>query len=362
MKIRIERDSFADVVSWVLRSVGSRATLPVLGGILIDASGDQITLSGTDLEISGVATVSAGVEQPGRVLLPGRVLGDIARSLPEGTVSLTADGGQGKISCGEAEFVLRTLPVEDFPQIATPSGDAGTVDAKLFATAVNQATKASSHDEARPILTGVLLEISSAKVTLVATDSYRLAVREIEWAGPSGEARRVVPARALLEAVRAAEGEGEVRVWIGENQVGVASSGRSLTTRLIEGEFPNWRQLVPNDLPNALVISREGFLEAVKRVGILAQQGSPLRLELAEGGVKLASGTQDLGDATEHVAGTYTGEPATVAFNPTYLADGLQACTSAEVRLGVRDGLKPALLSAASSDGFTYLLMPVRIS
>lgn len=362
MKIRIERDTFAEVVGWVLRSVGSRATLPVLGGILIDAEGDTLTLSGTDLEISGVAAVTAGIEEPGRVLLPGRVLGDIARSLPEGSVTLATDGGQGKLTCGSAEFVLRTLPVEDFPQIATPSGEAGTVDAKLFATAVNQATKAASHDEARPILTGVLLEASGSKVTLVATDSYRLAVREIEWAGPKGDTRRVVPARALLEAVRAAEGEGEVRVSIGENQVGVASGGRSLTTRLIEGEFPNWRQLLPNELPNTLVIARDVFLEAVKRVGILAQQGTPLRLELAEGGVKLASGTQDLGDATEHVAGAFTGEPTTVAFNPAYLADGLQACTGAEVRLGVRDGLKPALLTAAEPDGFTYLLMPVRIS
>ena len=362
MKIRIERDAFADVVGWVLRSVGSRATLPVLGGILIDAEGDQMRLSGTDLEISGAASVTAGIEEGGRVLLPGRVLGDIARALPEGTVNLVADGGQGKITCGSAEFVLRTLPVEDFPEIASPAGETGTVDAKLFATAVNQVTKASSHDEARPILTGVLLEVEAKKVTLVATDSYRLAVREMEWSGPKGGTRRVVPARALLEAVRAAEGEGEVQVAIGESQVGVTSGGRTLTTRLIEGEFPNWRQLIPAEQPNALVISREAFLEAVKRVGILAQQGSPVRLELAEGGVKLASGTQDLGEATEHVAGTYEGEPTTVAFNPAYLADGLGVCVGADVRLALRDGLKPALLGAAEADGFTYLLMPVRIS
>lgn len=360
MKIKIERDTFADAIAWVLRSVGARATLPVLGGILIEADGDHVTFTGTDLEISGEARVGANVATAGKVLLPGRVLGDIARSLPGGTVSLTADAGMGKLVCGAAEFTLRTLPVEDFPQIALPDAASGTVDGKLFAAAIQQAVKAASHDEARPILTGVLVEATETTLTLVATDSYRLAVREIEWSGKGIEGKRVVPARALAEAVKAAEGEAEVTFTLGDTQVAVSAGGRTLVTRLIEGEFPNWRQLLPTESSSALIIARDAFTEAVRRVGILAQQGAPVRLELNAEGVRLSAGTQDLGEASELAGGAYEGEPLTVAFNPTYLTDGLGAAGVAEVKLSVRDGLKPALLTSTEQDGFTYLLMPVR--
>lgn len=361
MKIKIERDTFAEAVGWVLRSVGSRASLPVLGGVLIEADGDTVTMTGTDLEISGEARIGASVEQAGKVLLPGRVLGDIARALPEGSVTLTADATMGKIVCGQAEFTLRTLPVEDFPQISMPDATAATIDGKLFASAVSQVAKAASHDEARPILTGVLLEATAKTITLVATDSYRLAVREIAWSGNGIEGKRVVPARALSEAVKAAEGEGEVSITLGESQVSVCAGGRTLVTRLIEGEFPNWRQLIPAEVPSSFVIARDSFMESVRRVGILAQQGAPVRLELNADGVRLTAGTQDLGEAAESAGGTFDGEPLTVAFNPTYLIDGLHAAGSAEVKLSLRDGLKPALVTSMEQDGFTYLLMPVRV-
>ncbi|MGH2829111.1 MAG: DNA polymerase III subunit beta [Actinomycetota bacterium] len=361
MRFTIERDTFADAVAWVLRAVGARATLPVLGGVLIEAAGGKVILTGTDLEISGEATIEANVTEEGRVVLPGRVLGDIARSLPEGSVTLAADATMGKIACGAAEFTLRTLAVEDFPQIAAPNAPAATVDGKLFATAVGQVSRAASHDEARPILTGMLLEVSEKGVTLVATDSYRLAVRELEWTGVGVEGKRVVPSRALVEAVKAAEGESEVTVTLGETQVAVAAGGRTLVTRLIEGEFPNWRQLLPNDVPNTLQIPRDQFSDAVRRIGILAQQGGPVRLELSADGVRLSAGTQDVGEASEQAGGAFDGEPLTVAFNPAYLLDGIQAAGGSEVRLAVRDGLKPALLTSTEQDGFTYLLMPVRL-
>jgi DNA polymerase-3 subunit beta len=363
VKITIERDVFAEAVGWVLRCVGARATLPVLGGVLVEASGSEIRLAGTDLEIAGESKTTAAVEEPGRVVLPGRVLGEIARSLPEGTVRVDTDAGQGRITCGAAEFTLRTLPVEDFPNVSSPAqAPPGKIDAKLFAEAVGQVTKAASRDEARPILTGVLIEISKDSMTLVATDSYRLSVRELSWTGPGAELRRVVPARALTEGAKAVEGESEVTLAIGESQVGVTAGGRTLTTRLIEGEFPNWRQLLPKDQPGSLTIDRDAFAEAVRRVGILAQQGAPVRLDLSAGGVRLTAGTQDLGEAAEHVPGTFEGDPLAIAFNPAYLLDGIQAVASAELKLSVRDGLKPALLASATPDGFTYLLMPVRIS
>jgi DNA polymerase-3 subunit beta len=363
VKIRIERDAFAETSAWVLRSVGTRATLPVLGGVLIVAEGKQIRLSGTDLEIGAEAHVEGAIDAEGRTVLPGRVLGDIARSLPPGTVRIEAEAGQARISCGSAEFSLRTLPTEDFPSIAAPADAPGsTLLAQEFALAVGQATRAASRDEARPILTGVLLEAEKGKLTLAATDSYRLAIREIAWDGPAEPLRRVVPARALSEAARAAEGEESVRLALGESQVAVIGEHRRLTTRLIEGEFPNWRQLVPEEQPNRLTVDREAFAEAVRRVGILAQQGTPLRVELGPAGARLTAGTQDVGEAADLVEGKYEGEPLVIAFNPGYLSDGVQAIEGSEVVLSCRDGQKPAILRSPDGGSFLYLLMPVRIS
>jgi DNA polymerase-3 subunit beta len=279
-------------------------------------------------------------------------------------VRIEADASQGKILAGSAAFTLRVLPHEDFPALPTlDDATTGVLDAKQFLLAVTQVVRAASHDEARPILTGVLVEIAEGKLTMVATDSYRLAVRTLPWSGTIAEPiRRVIPGRALAEAARAADSESEVRLSLSETQAGVEAGGRRLTTRLIEGEFPNWRQLIPDQQPNRLRIDREAFAESVRRVGILAQQGVPVRLELAEGGVKLSAGTQDLGDAVEHVEAAFEGEATTVAFNPGYLSEGIAAVEGTEAQLSVRDGLKPALLRAPEDEAFLYLLMPVRIS
>lgn len=363
MRITIERDRFAESIGWVLRSVSSRATLPALGGILFDADGPSLRLAGTDLELAGEANVDAKVDERGRVVLPGRVLGEIARSLPSGAVRLESSGGQAKITCGSAEFTLRALPVEDFPSLQTPEGaPGGSFESSVFAAAVGQVTRAASHDEARPVLTGTLIDATAEKVTLVATDSYRLAVREIAWKGPKEKIRRVVPARALTEAARASDGGDGIEITLGESQASFAVAGRRLTTRLIEGEFPNWQQLIPAELPNQLRVDREALAEAVRRVGILAQSGSAVRLELAEGGVRLGAGSQDVGEASEHVDAKYEGEPITVAFNPAYLLDGINAVEGGEVMLACRDGLKPAIMRAPGDEaGFMYLVMPVRI-
>lgn len=363
MKIRIERDAFAEACAWVLRSVGTRATLPVLGGVLASGEGKSVRLAGTDLEVGAEATLEAAVEEEGRSVLPGRVLGEIARSLPPGTVGLEAEAGQARIVCGSAEFTLRTLPTEDFPAIGgVTEAPGGSTPAAEFGLAVGQVTRAASRDEARPILTGVLIESEAAKLTLAATDSYRLAIREIPWQGPKESLRRVVPARALTEAARVAEGEGEVAITLGETQVTVEGAGRRLTTRLIEGEFPNWRQLIPEEQPNRLTVDRDAFAEAVRRVGILAQQGAPVRLELGAAGVRLTAGTQDVGEAADLVEGKYEGEPMVIAFNAGYLAEGVQAVEGGEVVLSCRDALKPAVLRGPEGGAFLYLLMPVRLS
>lgn len=362
MRITVERGIFAESIGWVLRSVSSRATLPALGGVLFEAASGKLRLAGTDLELAGEATVEAAVEEGGSVVLPGRVLGDIARVLPEGAVRLETTGQQAKITCGTAEFTLRTLPVEDFPTLADPAGSpSGSIEAAAFVTAVGQVTRAASNDEARPVLTGTLVEAAADKVTLVATDSYRLAVRDIAWQGPAEPIKRVVPARALQEAARAAEAAGSITVTLGESQATFESGGRRLTTRLIEGEFPNWKQLLPTDLPHQLRIDKDVFAESVRRVGILAQSGAAVKINLETGGAKLGAGSQDVGEATEAIEGKFEGEPLTIGFNPTYLLDGINAVEGNEVVLAVRDGLKAALVKAPEDGGgFVYLVMPVR--
>jgi DNA polymerase-3 subunit beta len=273
MRISVERDRFADTIGWVLRSVSSRATLPALGGVLFDANGPQLRLAGTDLELAGEATIDAKIDEKGSVVLPGRVLGEIARSLPEGAVRIESSGGQAKLTCGAAEFTLRALALEDFPNLAAPEGaPSGKLDASLFAAAVGQVTRAASHDEARPVLTGTLVDVTPDKITLVSTDSYRLSVREIAWSGPSTPLKRVIPARALSEAARASDGDGEIEITLGESQASFAVAGRRLTTRLIEGEFPNWSQLIPAELPNQLRLERESFAEAVRSSRSLARR------------------------------------------------------------------------------------------
>ncbi|HEX9776046.1 MAG TPA: DNA polymerase III subunit beta [Actinomycetota bacterium] len=363
MKVVIERDRFSQAVGWILRSVSARATLPALGGVLFDASSAALRLAGTDLELSGEAEVEAKIEEAGSALLPGRVLGEIARSLPDGAVRIVVSGSEAKLTCGAAEFTLRTLPIEDFPATTQPSGEpAGSLPAETFATAVAQVTRAASADEARPVLTGTLVDATEGKVTLVSTDSYRLAVRSIAWTGPAEGVKRVIPARALAEAARAADGAETVEVTLGESQASFTAGAWRLTTRLIEGEFPNWTQLVPAELPHQLRLDRAALTEAVRRVGILAQSGSAVKIEFATDGAKLLAASQDVGDATELVEGKFEGEPLTVAFNPQYLLDGLNAVEGGEVVIAVRDGLKPALVRAPEDqEGFVYLIMPVRI-
>lgn len=361
MKIRLEQSAFTEIASWVLRAVGNRSQLPALAGIRFHAERDRVTLSGTDLDLAMRASVGCSVDEPGSVLLQGRLLGEIAKSLPEGAVTIAAKDGQATIASGAASFTLRTLPLEDFPEPNEPVGVAGSVAVADLAAAITQVARAASSDDARPILTGVLVDATPEKATLVATDSYRLAVRELPWTGPKEETRRVIPAKAFTEAARMAS-EGTATITLSDTQAAFDIGGRLLTSRLIEGEFPNWRGLIPDDLPNRLTVDRDLFTDAIRRVGILAQSGSPVKLELFESGAKLTAGSQDLGDAAEQVDGKYEGEGLTVAFNPEYLLQGIAAIASNEVVLCVRDGLKPAVVRAPEDDGFLYLVMPVRPS
>jgi DNA polymerase-3 subunit beta len=362
VKFRCDRDALSEALQTVQRGVSSRPGIPALTGVLIEAASDgTLTLTTTDLEVSARLSVGVQVTEDGTALIPARLIADTVKSLSDAPVDVEADQSQARIRCAAYEGALRLLPAEDFPSLQAPSGTRVVADSPTFAEAVSQVARAASRDEARPVLTGVLLEVSREGVTLVATDSYRLAVREL-IATAAGEGKAIVPERAMSEAGRAAANveKGEIEIFLDDSQVSFQVGQLTLTSRLIEGEFPNYRALLPEAYENRMTVSRQQLMDAVKRVGLLARDTSPVRLEFNALGVKLSSSSPDLGQAVEAVEAAYEGQDLTAAFNPNYLADGLAAATGDSVRLEVRDGLKPGIVKG-DGDEFTYLVMPVRL-
>jgi DNA polymerase-3 subunit beta len=362
VKFRCDRDALSEALQTVQRGVSSRPGIPALTGVLIEAADEGLlTLTTTDLEVSARLTTEVQVSEPGIALVPARLLGDTVKSLSAAPVDVETDRSQAHIRCAAYEGTLRLLPAEDFPGLQEPSGTHITAEAGAFAEAVGQAARGASRDEARPVLTGVLLEVSREGMVMVATDSYRLAVRDLV-ATADGEARAIVPERALSEAGRAAamDEKGSIEIFVDASQVAFRMGDLTLTSRLIEGEFPNYRTLLPDAHESRLTVSRQQLLDAVRRVGLLARDTTPVRLEFNALGVKLSSSSPDLGQAVETVEARYEGEDLTVAFNPQYLADGLTAATGESIRLDVRDGLKPGVVRG-EGDEFTYLVMPVRL-
>ena len=362
MKFRCDRDALSEALQTVQRGVSSRPGIPALTGVLMEAgAGDGLTLTTTDLEVSVRLTIDVQVTEDGIALVPARLLGDTVKSLSDAPVEFEADQTQARIRCAAYEGALRLLPAEDFPTLQPPAGTRIAVSASAFAEAVGQVARAASKDEARPVLTGVLLEVSREGVTLVSTDSYRLAVRDLV-ATAATEGKAIVPERALSEGGRAAQTveKGDIEIFIDESQASFQIAGFTLTSRLIEGEFPNYRQLLPEAYESRLTVSRQQLMDAVRRVGLIARDTSPVRMEFNALGVKLSSQSPDLGQAVEAVEARYEGEDITAAFNPHYLADGLAAASGETVRLEIRDGLKPGIVRGESDD-FTYLVMPVRL-
>jgi DNA polymerase-3 subunit beta len=362
LKFRCDRDALSDALQIVQRGVSSRPGIPALTGVLLEATDEgRLTLTTTDLEVSARLAIDVTVSEAGTALVPARLLGDTVKSLSDAPVEFETDQSQASLRCAAYEGSLRLLPAEDFPGLQEPGGTRVEANAATFAEAMSQVARAASRDEARPVLTGVLLEVSREGCMLVATDSYRLAVRELV-ATANGEAKAIVPERAIAEAGRAAatDEKGTVEILVDEAQVSFRAGGLTLTSRLIEGEFPNYRQLLPEGHESRLTVSRQQLLDAVKRVGLLARDTTPIRLEFNTFGVKLSSSSPDLGAAVETVEARYEGDDLVVAFNPQYLADGLTAAVGESIRLDVRDGLKPGVLHG-DGDEFTYLVMPVRL-
>lgn len=373
MKFRCERNDILEAVQFASRAVSNRATLPVLSGLRIevDESG-WVSIAATDLELTMQTTFAAGVDEPGRLIVPGRLFIEMIRSLGAGQVSLAAGDGEVEIASGRGHFRVKTLATDDYPAlpIDDDAGDGVTVDidAEVLATALSQVVRSASADESRQILTGVLWELESGSVTLAATDSYRLGVRSLEVAGGPSERRKfVLPARALGELVRAVQGTGAaVRAVVRDNLMafsvgGDKDTGWVIGTRFIEGEFPNYRQLMPSGYANVLTVEREALLEVAKRVGLLAQNNLPVKLRL-DAELEISAHTPDVGEGQEMVDAQYVGEPLVIAFNHQFLNDGASAILADNLVLEAADGLKPAVLRGEGDESFTYLLMPVRLS
>ena len=370
MKVRAERAEFVEAVSWATRTVGARVTLPALSGVLLDAAEGKLTCRATDLEVAAEISIPVQIDQPGKVLLPGRLLSQLVARFPDAPVALSGEPDRVEITCGRATFHVRGMQVEDFPRLAGPADGAAqaVLKADAFARLVSQVARAASSDEGRPVLTGVQLEATEGRLTAAATDSYRLAVRSLLWEdGVEGAA--LVPARSLQEAAKAAtDVGGSVTVVLEDGQVSFLFSDRRLTTKLIEGTFPNYRALLPDAHETVVVVERTPLIEALQRVAIVAMghANTPVSLTFGDGSVDLQATNQEMGDAAEALPADIQGDGLTIAFNPALLLAGLEASGTERIRIELRDGLKPAVLKPHDVDGqvddLTYLLMPMRVS
>ncbi|WP_201274635.1 DNA polymerase III subunit beta [Mycolicibacterium sp. CH28] len=384
LKFRLVREDFADAVAWVARNLPSRPTVPVLAGVLLTGTEDGLTISGFDYEVSTEVQVPAEIASPGSVLVSGRLLSDITKALPAKPVDVTVEGTRVSLTCGSARFSLPTMAVEDYPALPALPDETGVVSADLFAEAIGQVAVAAGRDDTLPMLTGIRVEISGEAVVLAATDRFRLAVRELTWstASPDLEAAVLVPAKTLAEAAKAGTSGAEVHLALGagtsvgkEGLLGIRSGGKRSTTRLLDAEFPKFRQLLPSEHTAVATISVAELTEAIKRVALVADRGAQVRMEFSDGVLRLSAGADDVGRAEEDLPVDFAGEPLTIAFNPTYLTDGLGSLHSDRVMFGFTTRSRPAVLRPANTDDqvdgigpfpavqtdYVYLLMPVRL-
>ncbi len=367
MKFRCERDTLADAVATAQRAVASRTgAMPVLSGLRVTLTPGSLELVGTDLELTIRVRIPADTDGEGSAVVPARLFSEIVRQLDGDTVSVELADDDARIEAGRFATTLRTLSAAEFPRLPEVSEGGVRVEAAAFAEALRQVVPGASRDDARPILTGVLLTASAGGLRLVATDSYRLALRDLQGVSMLEEGQKVlVAAKGLGEVQRLLSSEtGEIDVVLGEREVVFRVGGTEVTTRLIEGDFPNYQQLIPSGYPNRLTVSRDALQAAVNRVRLVGQSKdtAPIRLGMAAEGLELSAIAQDVGEAHESVEAKYEGTDLTVAFNSQFLLDGIDAAASDEVVIESIDPLKPAVMKATDSADFLYLLMPVRIA
>lgn len=367
MKLSLSRDSLASRLAIATRAISTRTALPALSGVLLSVDDRTVRLRATDLELGLDLSLEGEVETPGQALLPGRLLSDIARSLPDSSLNLELREAERdvQISCGGSTFQVRLLPSEEFPKLPTPEGDSVSLPAPALIETIERVALAASRDEARPVLTGVLVSAEERSLTMVATDSYRLSVKHTELEQPvSSKLEANVPARALRELTRivAQEESAEVEIFLLANQAVFRCDGVVLSSRLIEGQFPNYKQLLPESYEHEVRLPRDEFAEVVRRISLLAQKNAPLRLAFSEGELTVSAETPDVGGAEESLPAPFQGEPLEIGFNPEFLRAGTEIMDADEVVLKLISSLRPGLLQPAGRDDFSYLVMPIRLN
>ena len=364
LRITVAKDDLASTLAVVARGVSSRTAVLVLGGIQLRAEGGRLHLAATDMEVSLRASADAQVAGEGTVVVPGRLLLDIARSLPNTDVTIEHRPEEAVVvvAAGSANYRLHTYSSEDFPRL--PEVDTTTlhtIDRNALVETISRVGRSASRDESRPVLTGILVRFEPGKIVMAATDSYRLAVKETPVSGTLPELEAIIPARALQELARIATGADELQLGLQDNHVVFGADSTWLTTRRIDGQFPNYRQLLPEQFEHVLSLPREEVLEVVRRVSLMAQRNSPLRLRFGDGELTVSAITQDVGEARESMPAPYTGDPMEIGFNAEFLRDGLESVDSETIKFKLISPLRPAVFEG-DSDDYVYLIMPIRLA
>ncbi|MEU4398658.1 DNA polymerase III subunit beta [Micromonospora orduensis] len=376
MKFRVERDALAEAVAWTAKSLPNRPSVPVLAGVMLRVTDGNLRVSGFDYEVSSQVTVEVQGDADGAALVSGRLLAEITKALPAKPVDIAAVGAHLELVCGSARFTLPTMPVEDYPALPEMPQSAGTVDAAAFATAVAQVAVAAGRDETLPMMTGVRVELSGDTLSMLATDRYRLALREIQWRpdDPEVSINALVPARTLNDTAKALGPlGGEVTLALaqgaaGEGMVGLAGGTRRTTSRLLDGaNYPPVRSLFPATHNAEARVPVSTLIEVVKRVALVAERATPVLLSFSADGLVVEAGGSEEARASEAMEATFTGDPLTIGFNPQYLIDGLANLGAQTAMLSFVDAFKPAVISPAGEDGevipgYRYLIMPIRVS
>ncbi|MEI6404193.1 MAG: DNA polymerase III subunit beta [Actinomycetes bacterium] len=373
MKFRVDRDVMADAVVWASRSLPNKSTQPLLTGVHLVADKTGLTFSGSDADVSARANITADVAEPGTVLIPGRLLADITRSLPSAAIEFSIDGSRAHITCGRSSFSIPTMPVADYPPIPTMPQISGTIAGAEFAAAIAQVVVASSRDETLPPFTGIKIDIDGSTMTMAATDRYRLAVRELEWspASPSLSTHALVPAKFLSETAKALSHSASIGLAFtstSEGLVGIEGEGRQTTSRLLAADFPKYQSLLPSESSSVAQINTGQLIEAVKRVSLVLDRDIPVRIHFTNGEAAISGGggNGEIAEAREYVECALSGDELTIAFNYQFLLDGLGAIDAPTAVISMTTPIRPAVITGAKEvdappyDSFKYLLMPIR--
>jgi DNA polymerase III subunit beta len=363
MKIVCQRDALSQKLGVVSRAVSTRASVQILSGVLLRAEAGRLHLAATDMELSLRSSLEAQVDGEGAVVVPGRLLVDLVRLLPESEVTIEhrADESVLHVTCGPSNATLHTYAAEDFPRL--PDLDTVgtfTVGRESMLETISRVARSASRDESRPVLTGILVRFEAGKLVMAATDSYRLSVKETELEGEVPELEAIIPARALAELARIAQGGDTIELGVHENQVVFVADDVWLTTRRIDGQFPNYKQLLPETFEHDVTLPRGELLDVVRRVGVMVQRTSPIQLRFAAGELTVFARTQDVGEAKESLPVQFSGDPLEIGFNAEFLREGIESLAADEVQLRLISPLRPAVIEGGEDDP-TYLIMPIRL-